>query len=231
MAAGAQVGTHHARCPRVRRRLPPPRLSPRAHCRSMRRSSALTGPRVRASQATDSGNICASTQRARAAVGRCRAIGSLGVHFAARCSSRPRRGTKVVTGGRWGGRRRLARGVASRPGGARAGQRCRISRAALCACCTHGPQHFVVRMSAAGQITKLGTREVLGMPLCARVFSFGIVCTTHELVVVQRSCRSQECILRNARSCLPDPRFDPFLIFALDFSHKVAPLTLPNDVS
>ena len=45
----------------------------------MRRSSALTGPRVRASQANDSGNNCASTQRALAVVGRWRAIGALGV--------------------------------------------------------------------------------------------------------------------------------------------------------
>eukprot|EP00966_Prymnesium_polylepis_P047793 1107124-Prymnesium_polylepis.1 len=86
-------------------------------------------------------------------------------------------------------------------------------------------------MSAAGQRSELGTREVLGMPLYPCVFSLGIVRTTHELAVVQCSCRSQECILRNAGSRLPNPRFDPFWGFALEFSHKVTPFTLPNDVS
>jgi len=139
----------------------PPRLPLRARtaarCAEAARSPALAcAPRRPTTRAT--------IARPRSAHERPWAAGARSVRWvslAARCSSRPRRGTKVVTGGRWGGRRRLARRVASRLGGARAGRPRWPLRAALCPCCTHGPQCFVVHMSAAGQHSKLGTREVL----------------------------------------------------------------------
>ena len=75
LAWSSSAGWHPPRA--LPLRAPPPRLSARAHCRSMRRNLPLTGPRARASQATGSVNDCAAAQRTRAAKGRWRAIGVL----------------------------------------------------------------------------------------------------------------------------------------------------------
>ena len=150
LARSSSAGRHPPALPLP---APPPRLSPRAHRRSMRPSRALTGPRARASQVTSSGIDRAAVQRTRAAVARWRAIGALAPPAAWRATigqSAARRWWRVGVGAVGGG---LVRRVASHPGGARAGRPRRPSRGALCACDRHGPQR--IRRAACLQQAKM----------------------------------------------------------------------------